>query len=71
MAIISSTYSVGHVQIDGRRYVSEQHTDSAGAVHTAEYLAEIGVNYQAIAEARAVAIAQTLADAEFEVIING
>lgn len=39
----SSTYIVdGHAQADGRRYVTEQHTDVTGRVHTSLYLAPLG-----------------------------
>lgn len=71
MAIVSSTYTVGHAQVDGRKYVAEQHTDSAGVVHRVRYLAAVGANYQAIADARAVVLADQLAAQEFEGIVNG
>ena len=71
MAIVSSTYTVGHAQADGRRYVREQHTDSEGIVHSVEYLAALGTDYQAVADARAVSIAASLAEEEFEAIVNG
>lgn len=71
MPIVSSTFIVGHEQVDGRRYVREQHTDSVGGVHTVEYLAAVGTDYQAVADARAVTIDAQLAEQEFEEIING
>lgn len=64
MAIVSSTHSVGHAQMDGRRYVTEAHTDSAGGVHVREYLAPTGANYTTIRNAYAVLLEQWLADAE-------
>jgi predicted lipoprotein len=67
MAIVSSTYEVGHAQADGRRYVVELHTDSAGTVHRVEYgpMAD-GTDYAAIMTARAAQISQQLADQEAE-----
>ncbi len=70
MAIISSTYSLGHIQADGRRYVTEEHTDSTGAIHRVEYLSGV-VDYQAITNARAIALAEELANAEFMDVISG
>lgn len=70
MSIISSTFALGHQQIDGRRYVVETHTDSAGGVHLVEYLADGGTDYSAIATARAALLAQMLADAEAMAIIQ-
>ena len=32
MSIVSSSYTVGHAQRDGRRYVTERHTDDDGGV---------------------------------------
>lgn len=65
MAIVSSTHIVdGHAQSDGRRYVTEMHTDSAGMVHTREYLAPLGANYAAVRDAFAVVLADLLAAAE-------
>jgi len=72
MPIVSSTYTLdGPVQADGRRYVKESHTDSEGGVHTASYLAEPLADYQAIADLRALQIADALAEAEFEAMIDG
>lgn len=65
MAIVSSTYVVGHPQIDGRRYVREVHTDSAGAEHVREYLAPVGTDYAAVANTYATVLADQLAEAEF------
>lgn len=67
MAIVSSTYEVGHAQADGRRYVVELHTDSTGKVHRIEYgPMPDGTDYQAIMEARAVQISDQLAEQEAE-----
>ena len=70
MSIISSTFSVGHAQVDGRKYVAEQHTDHLGGVHTAEYLASVGTDYAAVAAARAVQIEAQLAEAEAAALLD-
>ena len=64
MTIVSSTHAVSHAQIDGRRYVSERHTDHTGVVHTAEYLAAVGTDYASVMLARVAGIEQSLAEAE-------
>lgn len=64
MSIVSSTHTLGHAQADGRRYVIEQHTDSMGAEYTVSYLAAVGTDYVAVRDARAVVIADQLAEAE-------
>ncbi len=64
MAIVSSTFEVGIPQADGRCYVVELHTDSAGVVRRVEY-GPIGVvDYGAIAAARAVQMSEDLAAQE-------
>lgn len=40
-------------QIDGRSYVVEQHTDSAGRTHKIEYTANVGLDVNAVMLARA------------------
>lgn len=69
MAIVSSRYEVGHAQANGKRYVVEFHTDSAGTVHRIEYgpMAD-GTDYQAIMEARAAALGVQLAEQEAEAL---
>lgn len=65
--IVSSSYTVGHAQADGRRFVVELHTDSAGVVHRVEYgPMPDGTDYQAIMEARAAQIGEQLAAQEAE-----
>lgn len=70
MPIVSSTHTVGHAQVDGRRYVVETHTDSEGVVHSAEYLAAVGTDYAAVRDARAVQIADQLAEAEAQALAD-
>lgn len=73
MSVVSSTYAAEpHQQADGRRYVRETHTDSAGVVHVIEYLAPAAwgaTEYAATMNARAAAVAGALAEAEFERIL--
>lgn len=65
MAIVSSVYEVGHAQRDGKRFVVELHTDSAGKVHRIEYgPMPDGTDYQGIMEARAAVISEQLAAQE-------
>jgi hypothetical protein len=72
VSIVSSAYVAdGHTQLDGRRYVEEAHTDSVGVVHSVRYLAPVGADYQAIANARASQIADALAEAEAQAAIDG
>jgi len=42
MPIISSRIAEDSRQIDGRRWVREQHTDHVGVVHEIVYMAEVG-----------------------------
>lgn len=63
--IVTSTYKIGHAQIDGRHYVSEVHTDQDGVEYPLEYLAEDNADFEAIMAARAESISQSLADEEF------
>lgn len=70
MAIVSSTHTVGHAQIDGRRYVVESHTDHLGIVRAVEYLAAVGTNYVAVRAARAAQLDVQLAEAEASALIQ-
>lgn len=69
MPIVSSTHSVGHAQQDGRRDVTEAHTDGVGEVHRVEYLATAGTDYVAVRDARALVIAEQLAEAEAKALL--
>lgn len=65
--IVSSSYTEdAHAQKDGRRFVTETHTDSAGAVHQVSYKASPGMDLQAIMAARAVALSEQLAEGEVD-----
>lgn len=70
MPIVSSTHAVGHAQVDGRRYVTEAHTDGDGGVHRLEYLANIGADYVAIRTTRAAQISDQLAEAEAQALAD-
>lgn len=71
MPIVSSTHVVGNLQADGRRYVTESHTDDVGSVHFVEYLAAVNADYVAIRDARVVQINEQLAEAEAQALITG
>jgi hypothetical protein len=70
MSIVSSTYSVGAAQACGRVDVTETHTDSEGGIHVSVYRIAPGADYTAIMQARAVAIAEQLAEAEAEALLG-
>lgn len=61
---MTSTYTLGPEQIDGRREVVETHVDGSGNVHEARYLADDGTDYAAVMTARAAAIEAKLAAGE-------
>lgn len=54
MPIVSSAKYQGHAQKDGRSFVREAHTDSAGRVHEFVYLADAGTDTDAVLAARAL-----------------
>jgi len=70
MSIVSSTYTVGHAQADGRRWVIERHTDHLGAVHERRYKAADGVDYVAIRTARIALIEAELAEQEAALLLG-
>lgn len=70
MPVVSSTHSVGPAQADGRRYVTEQHTDDLGAVLVFEYLSAVEADYVAIRTARVAQINEQLAEAEAQALID-
>jgi len=71
MPIVSSTHVVGHAQANGKCRVVETHTTNLGEVIRIEYGPVGVVDYQAVADARAVQIAEQLAEQECEVLISG
>jgi|SRR5579859_987671 len=69
--IVSSTIAdVGGTQVDGRKYVTEHHTDLVGVVHSVTYLADSGADYNAILAANAAALEQSLPAAELQANIG-
>lgn len=64
MPIVSSSHTLGGIQRDGRRFVSEAHTDGQGSVYTREYLAVEGANYAQVRDAEGARLSEALADAE-------
>ena len=54
--IVSSTYTEGPQQADGRRYITERHTDDSGEVYSYEWLHDGTQDIQAVVAARAAAI---------------
>ena len=64
------TISVGHAQKDGRKFVLEVHSDAQGEFARIEYLAEDGVDYNAIATARNVMLLASAAEQEFQTAID-
>ena len=72
MPIISTSISIEHAQIDGRRYVTEAHTDHLGVDHRITYLSEVGTDYASVAAARVSQIEIALAEQEInEILSNG
>lgn len=71
MPVQSSSYVAdAHAQIDGRRYVTETHTLTAGEPVIVQYLAAVGADYAGIMAARVPSINASLAEAEAEQIIG-
>lgn len=71
MAIVSSTKTVGHAQVDGRRYVREVHTDGDGGQYVREYLAAVNADHDALLAMHAAQLQVVLAENEIEQILNG
>jgi hypothetical protein len=68
MPIVESSFAVGHAQRDGRRYVTERHTDHLGRVHEREYLAAPDTDHAALLAAHAATLQQQLREDELLVI---
>ena len=65
MAITSSVIQNDAPQADGRRRVTEAHTDHLGVVHSRTYLADAETDVVAALAPRASQLVAELADAEF------
>lgn len=72
-AIISSTFTLGHAQRDGTRYVTEAHTWDGGLPPTVIEYGPVPdtVDHQAVANARAAQLMEQAAQQEFEGLIGG
>ena len=53
---MTSSYTIGHLQADGRRYVKETHTDGFGDIVEIEYGPVAALDYNAVMLARAGAL---------------
>lgn len=70
MGIVSSSHTLGTVQVDGRRYVVEDHVDEFSRHHFVEYLAAVAADYVAIRTARATAIGLRLIAQEIDAALR-
>ena len=71
MPVSSSTFSVEPVvQKDGRQWVTETHTLTAGEPFVIQYLAEPGTDYAAAMSARVPSLNIALAELEAERLLN-
>jgi len=68
--IVSSTYTEGPPQVDGRRYVSELHTDDRGQTYTHEWLGDQDAA-MVLADRAAVLSAQISAQRAAEAVVLG
>ena len=66
MAITSSIITENAVQVDGRRWIREKHTDHTGAQHFYSYIAHPGQDVDAILAARATALWEQLVEEELQ-----
>lgn len=64
MPVVTSSLSVGHAQRDGRRYVTETHTDHLGRVHEREFLADEGTDLHALLAQHAAELDRTLRETQ-------
>ena len=72
MTIASSSFVVDALpQKDGRVWITETHVDSVAGPLMFAYLAADTTNATAVMNDRAVQLEDQLAEAEFEVLING
>lgn len=64
MPIVSSAVSIGHAQRDGRRYITETHTDHLGGTHEREFLADPDADLDALLAQHALELEVGLRDAQ-------
>jgi hypothetical protein len=67
---LTSTFILGAIQVDGRRYVTETHTDGFNQTYVFTYLASVGDDFDAVLAARKAAIAAQQPDEECARIVN-
>ena len=65
------TISIGHLQRDGRRYISESFSDAIGVYTANTYLAADGLDYNAIASAKEPFLILQFAEVEARGDVNG
>ena len=71
MPIVTSFFVLSPApEIDGRRYVTETHVDQYGVAVIADYLADVGADYNAIMAARATQLSQSLIDGEINAVLG-
>ena len=58
---MTSSFTIGHAQIDGRRNIVETHILDSGDVKRIEYLAAVGTDYKNVMIARATSILADIA----------
>lgn len=68
--IVSSTYTEGPPQVDGRRYVSELHTDDRGQTYAYEWLGDQDAA-MVLADRAAILSAQIAAQRAAEAVVIG
>lgn len=68
--IVTSTYTEGPAQVDGRRYVSELHTDDRGQTYAFEWLGDQDADL-VLADRAAVLSAQIAAQRAAEAVVLG
>jgi len=67
---MSFTVTVGHTQVDGRKYVLEVHSDAQGEFSRVEYLSAVGADTDAIATARNAQLLIQFADQEVQSAVD-
>lgn len=70
MSIVNSTYELEAARADGRRWVTERHTDNAGVVRVARYFAPADCDYAAVLAARAVRLWASIVRHEIEAALE-
>ena len=70
MPIVSSQITEDSRQADGRRWITEKHTDSVGKAYQVKYLAESDTDVNVVMSARVSAMDQMLIDTEIAVYLD-